>query len=311
VRGFKSLQGRSQGIQNLKERSNTIEIRWHGRGGQGAVTSAELLALAAIEEGKFAQAFPSFGPERRGAPVLVFNRLSNTDPIRARVSVTNPDIVVILDPGLLYITDATSGLKENGTLVINSPKTIVDIKSEIGGPWKLAVVNANVIARELLGVPIVNTTMLGALVKATGIIGLESLAEPIKERFGARAKANIDACRRAFDQTEIAESGVIVQKPRQAMAAEVLPTWRELLPGCVITEPGNAKAYRTGDWKSAHPVWKNEKCIKCGICYLFCPEGCIREKEDGYFEADLYYCKGCGICARECWTEAISMVEEE
>jgi pyruvate ferredoxin oxidoreductase gamma subunit len=295
----------------LKERSKTIEIRWHGRGGQGAVTSAELLALAAIEEGKFAQAFPSFGPERRGAPVLVFNRVSDNTPIRARVSVTNPDIVVILDPGLIYITDVTSGLKEDGTLVINTPKTLVDIKSELGGPWKLAVVNANTIARELLGVPIVNTTMLGAVVKATGIIELESLAEPIKERFGARAKGNIDACRRAFDQTEIAEPGGVIQKPRQAIPAEVLPSWRELLPGCVITEPGNAKPYRTGDWKSAHPVWNNEKCIKCGICYLFCPEGCIREKEDGYFEADLYYCKGCGICARECWTEAIRMVEEE
>jgi pyruvate ferredoxin oxidoreductase gamma subunit len=295
----------------LKERRNTIEIRWHGRGGQGAVTSAELLALAAIEEGKFAQAFPSFGPERRGAPVLVFNRLSHTKPIRARVSVTNPDIVVILDPGLLYITDATSGLKEGGTLIINTPKTIVDIKSELGGNWKLAVVNANVIARDVLGLPIVNTTMLGAVVKATGIIGLESLEEPIKERFGARAKANIETCRRAFDETEIAEAGGAAGKPRQAIPAEVMPSWHELLPGCVLTEAGNAKEYRTGDWKSAHPVWNNEKCIKCGICYLFCPEGCIREKQDGYFEADLYYCKGCGICARECWTEAITMVEEE
>jgi pyruvate ferredoxin oxidoreductase gamma subunit len=96
----------------LKEKDKIIEIRWHGRGGQGAVTSAELLATAAIEEGKFAQAFPSFGPERRGAPVLVFNRISNISPIRARVAVTDPDIVVILDPGLLSITDVTSGLRK-------------------------------------------------------------------------------------------------------------------------------------------------------------------------------------------------------
>jgi pyruvate ferredoxin oxidoreductase gamma subunit len=310
VRGFKSLQGRFQGIQNLKERSKTIEIRWHGRGGQGAVTSAELLALAAIEEGKFAQAFPSFGPERRGAPVLVFNRLSNARPIRARVSVTNPDIVVILDPGLIYVTDVMAGIKEGGTVVINTPKKLIDIKSELGGPWKLAAVNASTIAREVLGVPIVNTTMLGALIKATGVIGLESLSEPIKERFGARAEANIESCHRAFKETEIASPEVVARK-RQAIPAEVFPSWRELLPGCVITEPGNAKAYRTGDWKSSHPVWNNQKCIKCGICYLFCPEGCIREKQDGYFEADLYYCKGCGICARECWTQAITMVEEE
>ena len=295
----------------MKVKDDIIEIRWHGRGGQGAVTSAELLATAAIEEGKFAQAFPSFGPERRGAPVLVFNRVSNANPIRARVSVTNPDIVVILDPGLLQITDVTSGLKKDGTLVINTPKTLVDIKSELSGPWKLAVVHATSIARETLGVPIVNTTVLGALVKATGIIELESLTEPLKERFGARAKGNIDACHRAYEETEIAELSSVVQKPRQVFETEILPSWRELLPGCVVTEAGNAKQYRTGDWKSERPVLNHQKCIKCGICYLFCPEGCIGQDEDGYFEANLYYCKGCGICSRECWTEAIKMVEEE
>ena len=295
----------------MTERDKITEIRWHGRGGQGAVTSAELLALAAIEEGKFAQAFPSFGPERRGAPVLVFNRVSDNTPIRARAAITDPDVVVILDPGLIDITDVTAGLKKDGVLVINTPKTIVDIKSELSGPWKLAIVNATSIARDTIGVPIVNTTMLGALVKATEIVRLESLTEPLKERFGARAKGNIDACSKAYEATEIAELSSAAQKPRQSFETEVLPSWRELLPGGVVTDAGSAKRYRTGDWKSEHPVWNHQKCIKCGICYLFCPEGCIREKEDGYFEADLYYCKGCGICARECWTEAIKMVEEE
>jgi pyruvate ferredoxin oxidoreductase gamma subunit len=294
----------------LKDKDKIIEIRWHGRGGQGAVTSAELLATAAIEEGKFAQAFPSFGPERRGAPVLVFNRISNFSPIRARVAVTSPDIVIILDPGLLSITDVTSGLKKDGTLVINTPKTLVDIKSELSGPWRLATVNATAIAREMIGAPIVNTTMLGALLKATDIIKLESLTEPLKERFGARAKGNIDACHRAYEETEIGELSGVFQKPSELLQAEALPSWRELLPGCIVIEAGSAKQYRTGDWKSEHPVWNYDKCIKCGICYLFCPEGCIREREDGYFDADLFYCKGCGICARECWTEAIKMVEE-
>jgi pyruvate ferredoxin oxidoreductase gamma subunit len=294
----------------LKDSTRVIEIRWHGRGGQGAVTSAELLALAAIEEGKFAQAFPSFGPERRGAPVLVFNRVSDKSHIRARFAVNNPDVVVVLDPGLLSVTDVTAGIKKDGVIVINTPRSMVDIKSEIGGPWRLAAVNATAIAREVLGVAIVNTTMLGAVIKATGIVALESLEDPVKERFGARAKNNMDACRRAFEETEIAEPEKVPRK-RQAIPAEVLPSWRELLPGNVIVEPGNAKSYRTGDWKSAHPVWNDQKCIKCGICYLFCPEGCIREQDNAYFRADLYYCKGCGICARECWTGAINMVEEE
>lgn len=287
-----------------------IEIRWHGRGGQGAVTSAELLALAAISEGKFAQAFPSFGPERRGAPVLVFNRVSPNSPIRARVSVAHPDIVIVLDPGLLYITDVTSGLKEDGILVLNTPKSLVEIRSELSGPWRLAVVNATSIAREMIGVPIVNTTMLGALARATRIVELDSLTEPILERFGARARGNVDACRKAYEETETGEPAGIVPKRPKIFEGEELPTWQELLPGCVLTKPGSARQYRTGDWRSERPVWDHQRCIKCGICYLFCPEGCVKQTKEGYFEADLYYCKGCGICARECWTEAIKMVEE-
>jgi len=299
----------------LVRKDETIEIRWHGRGGQGAVTSAELLALAAIAEGKFAQALPSFGPERRGAPVLAFNRISIDNPIRIRAAVTAPDIVVVLDPGLLSITDVTSGLKPDGTLVINSSKSADNIKSELVGSWKLAVVNATAIAREILGVSIVNTTMLGALIKATSIVSLESLHEPIQERFGARAKNNIDSCTRAYNATVVAELGAIGQRKQKAFEAafqaEPLLKWRELPIGCVVAEAGNAKQYRTGDWKSQHPAWNHQKCIKCGICSLFCPEGCVKQNEEGYFEANLYYCKGCGICARECWTEAITMIEEE
>ncbi|HQL91578.1 MAG TPA: 4Fe-4S binding protein [Syntrophales bacterium] len=87
--------------------------------------------------------------------------------------------------------------------------------------------------------------------------------------------------------------------------------WHELNPGCMVFAAGNAANYKTGSWKSQHPVWDNAKCIKCGICYIFCPEGCIQETKDGYYEANLEYCKGCGICAHECWPGAIVMREEE
>ncbi len=182
-----------------------LEIRWHGRGGQGAVTSAELLAQAAISEGKYAQAFPSFGPERRGAPVLAFNRISPDQPIRRRAEVTQPDVVVVLDPGLLSIVHVSSGLKDNGIVVINTRKTAEQIRSELGITGKLATVDAMRIARELLGVPIVNTTMLGALIRATNVVTLESVVEPLHRRFGRLAERNITAMKRAYEETAVEE----------------------------------------------------------------------------------------------------------
>jgi pyruvate ferredoxin oxidoreductase delta subunit len=89
-----------------------------------------------------------------------------------------------------------------------------------------------------------------------------------------------------------------------------LKTWKEIPTGCVVFEPGSASEYHTGSWRSQRPVWDDAKCIKCGICYVFCPEGCVQQGEDGFFKANLNYCKGCGICAHECWPRAIKMVEE-
>jgi pyruvate ferredoxin oxidoreductase delta subunit len=88
-------------------------------------------------------------------------------------------------------------------------------------------------------------------------------------------------------------------------------TWKDLEIGAIVTEPGNASQYKTGDWRSERPTYDFSKCIKCGICYIFCPEGCIGQNAEGYFEANLFYCKGCGICARECPTGVITMVPEE
>jgi len=88
-------------------------------------------------------------------------------------------------------------------------------------------------------------------------------------------------------------------------------TWEDIDIGAIVTEPGSARAYRTGFWRSQRPTYDFRKCIKCGICAMYCPEGCIGQNKEAFFEADLYWCKGCGVCARECPTRVISMVEEE
>ncbi|MFC2034267.1 pyruvate ferredoxin oxidoreductase subunit gamma [Chloroflexota bacterium] len=185
----------------MTDKNDLIEIRWHGRGGQGAVTSAELLARAAIDEGNYAQAFPSFGPERRGAPVLAFNRINKNVPIRIRANIEKPDVIVVLDPGLLTIMDVTSGLKDNGVLIINTSKPREEIKSKYSDKWTLAVIDATRIAIEMLGVPIVNTTMLGAILKATGVVKVESLIEPLNDRFGRLAERNINAMKKSYEET--------------------------------------------------------------------------------------------------------------
>ncbi len=88
-------------------------------------------------------------------------------------------------------------------------------------------------------------------------------------------------------------------------------TWKDLEIGTIATEPANARQYQTGYWRSQRPTYDFDRCIKCAICQMFCPEGCVVQNAEGCFEADMFYCKGCGICARECWTKVISMVDEE
>ncbi|UZE92270.1 MAG: pyruvate ferredoxin oxidoreductase subunit gamma [Methanosarcinales archaeon] len=163
------------------------EIRIHGRGGQGSVTAAELLAVAAFEDGKYSQAFPAFGVERRGAPVQAFTRISDS-PIRLRSQIYEPDYVIVLDPTLLEVVEVASGAKDDGTILINSEfppdKFKLDTKANI------MTVDATKIALDVIGRPIVNTVLLGAFAGATGEINPESIKDAVKERFPGKVGEN-------------------------------------------------------------------------------------------------------------------------
>ncbi|MGQ9469606.1 MAG: 2-oxoacid:acceptor oxidoreductase family protein [Nitrososphaerales archaeon] len=177
-----------------------IEIRWHGRGGQGAITATELLAKAAVKQGLKAQAFAMFGPERRGSPVVAFTRIDK-EPIEVRSHIYEPDIVVTLDPTIINIVDVSIGLKPKGTLVLNSKFSPQELKKSFPN-FRIATVNATSIALKRLGVAITNTVMLGALVKATKIIELNNVEKVVLERFD---QINVEAVREAFDKTTILE----------------------------------------------------------------------------------------------------------
>jgi pyruvate ferredoxin oxidoreductase gamma subunit len=180
------------------------EVRFHGRGGQGAVTSAELLAQAAIAEGMSAQAFPSFGPERRGAPVIAFSRVAD-HRIRLRTAIQEPTLVIVLDPSLLKLVQVDQGLKPGGTVVLNSSKDPREIRKTFRFKSRLAIVDANHIAREEIGRVITNTTMLGAAIAAVPMVPPERLEHALEERFGRIAARNIAAFRRAQKETAILE----------------------------------------------------------------------------------------------------------
>lgn len=179
-----------------------IEVRWHGRGGQGAVTSVELLAVSAIAAGKYAQGFPSFGPERRGAPVAAFTRIDDKK-INVRSGIYEPDIVLVLDSSLIGLIDVLDGLKPGGIVVVNTPKTPDEIRKNLNFKGSVATVDGTAIARKEMGVPIANTTMIGALLKVTGIMELDAMKEAIEHRFGRIAQKNLKAMQRAYDEIKI------------------------------------------------------------------------------------------------------------
>ncbi|PCN51063.1 hypothetical protein B6U99_01215 [Candidatus Geothermarchaeota archaeon ex4572_27] len=179
-----------------------IEVRWHGRGGQGVVTSSRLLAHAAVLEGKYAIHIPEFGPERRGAPVRAFTRIDDK-PIEVRYSVISPDIVIVIDPSLVAMKEMIlEGLKEGGIIVVNRPPD----KAEKMDGYKTYAVDAFRIAMDELGRPIYNMPMMGALVGATKIISLESLKRVVRERFlGEVAEKNVRAIERGYKEVRLVE----------------------------------------------------------------------------------------------------------
>jgi pyruvate ferredoxin oxidoreductase gamma subunit len=176
------------------------EIRFHGRGGQGAVTAAELLAVAAFYDGKYCQAFPFFGVERRGAPVTAFSRIDDRF-IRIRSQIYEPDYIVVQDATLLEVIDVADGLKRGGIAIINTEKKPEKIKLKTKAD--IRTVNATQIALDVLGVPIVNTAMLGAFAAITGEVSLDSLKKATAKRFPEKiAIKNAKAVEVAYGATE-------------------------------------------------------------------------------------------------------------
>jgi len=184
-----------------------IEIRWHGRAGQGVVTAGELLAEAAMAEGKYFQAFPDYGPERMGAPVKSYTRISDR-PVELHCQIQNPDLVVVVNPNLIGVVDLIEGLAEKGSVVINTTLSPAEIRAQLGlagRPAKVWAVDATGIGMETLGRDIPSTIMLGALVRALGLIQIDTLVHLVREKLGEKlqqrvVEANVAGLQRAYQE---------------------------------------------------------------------------------------------------------------
>ena len=182
------------------------EIRWHGRGGQGVKTAATLLAEAALHEDKYSQGFPDYGPEREGAPIRGYTRISDS-PIHVHSAIYHPDIVVVLDASLLAVVDVTEGIKDDGIVLINTHETPAEIRKTLGlTGGKVYAVDATQIAIDEIGRPIPNTPMMGALVKVVPSLQLDPILKDVEKKFKAKGDAivqgNFRAIRRANEEVK-------------------------------------------------------------------------------------------------------------
>lgn len=185
-----------------------VEIRWHGRGGQGTVTAAKVFADACLSGGRYVQAFPEYGPERAGAPLRAYNRISSKE-LRMHCPVTNPDVVVVVDPSLIESIDITEGAKEDAKFIINTSKEPAQLRKKLNlkPTQKIYTVDATKIAIECFGRPMPNSPMVGALNRVTGLVDLETLLEDVRKSFGKKFSqkiidGNLLAVKRGYEEVK-------------------------------------------------------------------------------------------------------------
>ena len=189
--------------------SKMVEIRWHGRGGQGAKTASLLLADVAFSSGMYVQGFPEYGPERMGAPITAYNRIGD-EPIRVHSNIYEPNFVVVVDETLIKSISVEKGLKDGGAIIVNSERTVDEIRAELRGySGKVFVCNARKISEECLGKNFPNTPMLGAVVKVSGLIPeeefIQNMEESFKHKFASKPgvlDGNMCAVKRSMDEVE-------------------------------------------------------------------------------------------------------------
>ncbi len=294
-----------------------LRVRFHGRGGQGAKVASRVLGTAAFIEGNYAQDFPLYGAERRGAPIAAFTRISR-EPVLERGIIAEPDIVIVMDETLLEdkMANPLAGVKDGAVVFINTTHSA----TEAEGRYKIT---AKVITLDLTKIGIekleraVLSTMAGAVAAKLAGLNVESLRKAVEKETTEIVtdrnivEKNIEAAVYCFNLVEPVGAGL---KPAPTIS-EGSPVINIPFEPASISAPSvnaaaNTPMRKTGNMRIFRPVWDYEKCTKCMTCVARCPDGCITLNKDGFPYTDYDNCKGCMICAEECPADAITAERE-
>ncbi|MFH0776739.1 MAG: 2-oxoacid:acceptor oxidoreductase family protein [Patescibacteria group bacterium] len=284
-----------------------ISIRWHSRAGQGAITVSTALAEILGQQGKFVQSFPDFGAEKRGAPVVVFNRISS-QKIDDVSHPTEVDAAVLLDPSLIASCEITpnellAGLKKKSVLLINTAQKALKMGAK---PARTFAVAASEIAVAEIGKDIPNVPILGALIRILGLAEVGSFLAELKSYLETHLPAEILAGNlRAFERG-FAEVGEIPSGQNGKIACAKLPNWQAIAPGGAILS-GQSKHSATGDWTHQTCEWNPKTCINCNLCWPACPHSAILIKNAKMAGVNSTKCTACALCVAACPTRPKSL----
>jgi len=290
-----------------------IRVRFHGRGGQGAKTASRILGDAAFNNGYFAQDFPIYGAERRGAPVTAFTRFSDEE-ITERGFIFSPDISAIMDDSLISdpMANPFAGLRKGGVAVVNTTKASGSV---LPGRGDAAVVTVDLtgLALKILGKPILSAGIAAAVARISGL-KKEALLTALTEEL-----ADIGLSSEMVTKNVEFATAIYAKLAPLKLKTEELPTAEELVPLAVVvsedgiekvTNTGNSYARHTGNWRTFRPTIDYAKCTNCMICYAYCPESAMTVGDDGRVKIDYDNCKGCMICMTECPLRAVNQSRE-
>lgn len=296
-----------------------IEVRFHGRGGQGAKIASRILGRSGFLSGMFAQDFAVFGAERRGAPVVSFTRLGS-EPIDQRGHIDQPNLVVVMDHSLL--TEAAGqvfhGVEPTTPIFVNADKKEFDptVKDMPAASYHL--IDLNRIARQLVGRTFVSAAAAAAAAKCVREIKPAALEEAVRTEIVESgltlglAEKNVQAALEAYRTAPALDIG------RSSKGAQRIEASWQAVPylgssqfaGPTIRHRGSAALRETGNWRVERPVIDLDKCKRCFLCYLYCPDAAMRLDADNFPHVDYDHCKGCMICYEECPTDAITRRQE-